>query len=381
MRQFERSPSSSAWTPGDKPEFPADFTADEMEFAGELRDLFAVEREELPPHFTQTLLENERHTAAERGFEERLTYRVFRRLRLRRDLALRPARRSPRPVARAWRAKAMRPLGSAIAAALALMILTMVLATPSFADGLRLIFGQTGVTQTARYPSHVQSYGSHGTMPHAAAFDPSMPLGWLGRSNGHYLYKGVRLQDPTPWSKGAIVELQYQLDGNVQGSGLLDIREFQINPHDAAVLQVVQAPYATPATINGNVPAVYVDGIWMPRAAHRVMDMMSGDTLDTPYVWESGTRSELIFEVGNVIYWMVGDQRDGMDQNELVRLAGQIVPVQPASLQLSRVALSMAGNSLADTFGFPASGHELYQVIPVSAAPNAGAGWFVASTS
>ncbi len=377
MRQFERSRNSSAWTPGDKSEFPADFSAEEMELAGELRDLFAIEREELPPRFTETLLENERLAAAERGFEERMAYRVFRRLRLRRDLALGPARRR-----QLWalRSAAIRPLGAAIAAAVVLMVVTMVLATPSFADGLRLILGQTGVTQTARYPSHVRSSGTHGSAQRATAFDPSMPLEWLGRSDGRYLYKGVRLQDPTVWSKGAIVELQYQVDGNVQGSGLLDIREFQINPQDAAVLQVVQTPYATPTTVNGNL-AVYVDGTWRPRAARRVMDMMSGSGSSDPFVWEPSTRSELIFEIGSVIYWIVGDQRDGMDQDELVRLAGQLQPVQPESLQLSRVALSMAGNSLTDILDGPDQGYELYEVVPLGSAPGAGTSWFVTSTS
>ena len=380
MRQFERSRNSSAWTPGDKSEFPADFSSEEMEFAGELRDLFAVEREELPPRYTQTLLENERLTIAEQGFEERLAYRVFRSLRLRRDLALGPrSRRERNPRSRLRRPAAMRPLASAVAAVLMLMVAAMVLATPSFADGLRLILGQTGVTQTARYPTHVRSYGTHGSPPRATVFDASMPLRWLGRTDGRYLYKGVRLQDPEIWSKGAVVELQYQVDGNVQGSGLLDIREFQINPQDAAVLQVVQTPYATPATVDGSIPAVYVDGAWMPRTAHHVMDMMSGGMSD-PFVWESGTRSELIFELGNVIYWMVGDQRDGMDQDELVQLAGQLQAVQPASLQMSRVALSMAGSSLANTFGAD-QGIELYEVVPRGAVPDAGQSWFVASTS
>lgn len=384
MRKFERSQSSSAWTPGNMSEFPADFSAEEMEIAGELRDLFAIEREELPPRFAETLLENERLAGAERGFEERLTYRVFRRLRVRRDLALGPATRRPLFARgpRTWspRPAAMRPLASAVAAALVLMVVAMVLATPSFADGLRLILGQTGVTQTARYPSQVRSSGTHGSAQRATAFDRSMPLEWLGHSDGRYLYKGVRLEDPTVWSKGAIVELQYQVDGNVQGSGLLDIREFQINPHDAAVLQVVQTPYASPATVSGGIPAVYVDGIWMPRAAHRVMDMMSSNSTSEPFVWESGTRSELIFEIGSVIYWMVGDQRDGMDQDELVRLAGQLQAVQPENLQLSRVALSMAGSSLADIFGGPDQGYELYEVVPLGMAPGAGTGWFVAST-
>jgi hypothetical protein len=381
MRQFERFRTSSAWTPGDEPEFPADFSADEMEFADELQDLFPVAREELPPRYLQTLLESERVAAAEPGFEEQLTYQVFRRLQLRRDLAL-----GGRPRWRPWMQRALRPLrpmAGAVAAVLVLMVVTMVLATPSFADGLRLIFGQTGVVQTQRYPTHVQSYGTHGSMGHAAAaatLDPTMPLEWLGRTNGRYLYRGVRLEDATVWSKGAIVDLQYQVDGEVQGTGLLDIREFQINPKDAAVLQVVQTPYATPATVGNNIPAVYVDGIWMPRSAHPVMDMSSGDP-SAPFIWESGTRSELIFELGNVIYWMVGDQRDGMDQSELVRLAGELTAVKPATLQFSRVALSMAGYSLSSSFDNAIEGHELYEVVPRSAVPGGSQGWFVASTS
>ncbi|MFI5274498.1 MAG: hypothetical protein ACHQ4H_15820 [Ktedonobacterales bacterium] len=386
MSEFERFRRSSAWTGGAEPEFPGDFSADEVDFATELQSLFVVEHEELPPLYAQTLLENERLRAAEHSLGQMTAYRVFQRLRLRRDLALGETRRGFG--ARQWgdrlRSRAQtvsRPMAGAMAALMAVMVLTVVLASPSFASGLRLILGQTGVVQTARYPSGVRPYGKHGATQHSTNFDAHMPLAWLGRVNGNYLYKGVQLQDAQEWSKGAIVDLQYQIGVHTDGTGVVDIREFQLNSSRyAAVLQVVATGSATPTQINSTTPAVYVDGTWMPRGIRRPTAMTSDGGSSAPFVWETGTRSELIFEQHGVIFWMVGDQRDGTDMDTLVKLAGQFQAVQPAALQPTKVALLMAGSKLLDTIRDPDMGHEVYQEVAAGTAPDAGPGWFVAST-
>src|SRR5258707_5066103 len=84
MGRFERdNGGSGAWT-GDDTEnlFRDDFSSEEAEFAGELRELFAPECEELPPLFTQTMLGNAHHTPADGDFERRMAHRVRRRLNL-----------------------------------------------------------------------------------------------------------------------------------------------------------------------------------------------------------------------------------------------------------------------------------------------------------
>lgn len=384
MSRFERSSTRSAWTGGRaerRGRVPDDFSSDERDFAAELNALFSPEAEELPPLYAQTLLDNERHAPTERGFEQRLAYRVFQRLHLRRDLGLRPMWRLPLVAGLAERMGGLRrPLVGAMAAAMTLMLLTIVLATPSFADGLRIILGHTGVTQLPSYPTSVQSSRRHGdAAPQPASLDPTMPLAWLGRNNSDYLYKGMRLEN-VDWASGPMVDIQYAVAGSTQGSGLLDIREFRINPAYEAVLQVVQTGYAFQTSV-GDSRAVYVDGTWMPRASRWPM-RMDGDgdpSQYLQYVWVAGQRSELILERNGVIFWIVGDQRDGMDQNALVHVAEMLQDVKPAALQPSRLVLLLAGDSLAESFQEPL-GHEVLQIIPIGAPNEAGGGALVAST-
>lgn len=84
MSMFERASTGSAWTDSDDEElnFPDDFSREEATFARELRDIFAPEREDLPPLYIPTLIDHEWHTSIESAFEQKLTCRVFHRLRL-----------------------------------------------------------------------------------------------------------------------------------------------------------------------------------------------------------------------------------------------------------------------------------------------------------
>ena len=84
MGRFERANrGSGAWTGDDTDNlFPDDFSYEEAEFAGELRELFAPEREELPPLFTQTMLGDAHHTPVDTELERRMAHRVRRQLNL-----------------------------------------------------------------------------------------------------------------------------------------------------------------------------------------------------------------------------------------------------------------------------------------------------------
>lgn len=380
MSGFERANPGDAWTEGPDAEesfFPDDFSVDEAAFASELRELFALEREELPPLYTQTLLNDERLEVAEVGFEQKLTYRVMRRLRLQRSplfehhyltLILTALRESL--------FRMSRPLAASLTTVMFVMALTVAISTPSFAEGVRILLGQTGVQQVPAYPTNVRApivlhKGAH----HRLAFDPGMPLTWLGPTAGNYLYQGVRLQEPTEFSQGPIVEMQYTLDGHTGGSGVLDIREFQVNDKYSAVLQVIQEGSQSLVKF-GDTPAVYVNGTWAPRGvSHQVMD--GGDD-QFHWQWQPGVRSELIFEIDGVVYWIVGDQRDGMQQNELLRIASLLKPTDSRELQPNKLTLRLAGTSLAYSFSDPI-GHEVYAEVASSDSPGTGAAAFVSS--
>jgi hypothetical protein len=101
---------------------------------------------------------------------------------------------------------------------LLLIVLALMAATPTFAQSLREILGQTGVVQVKGAPTAGPSPSSpqkHDKRAGSAApqvtFDPKMPLFWLGTSAGPYSYEDTELEQATAWSKGAIVDIQYGL--------------------------------------------------------------------------------------------------------------------------------------------------------------------------
>lgn len=364
MSGFERDSGGGAWTTDDKDEaYPEDFSLDEARFASELRELFCAEREVLPPLYAQTLLGDEQIPVPDQGFEHRLVYRVFRRLSLpRRPLADR------RRLVVSWHEvldpilHVTRPMAAAFTALLLVMVFSIVVASPSFAAGLRILLGHTGVEQVASYPSHVQrrpqaSFDSNPDNVYSLTAAASLPLDWLGLTSGNYVYQGARAEDVTPWSKGPVVDIQYQLTGPHVGTGLLDIREFQVSDAYSAVLAVVKAGSTTEVQLPDGTNAVYIDGTW--AGSHNL--------------WQSGVRSELVFEEGGLVFWVVGDQRDGMGQDVLVRLMGMLQPVSPRVLEQSDFGVRFVGHSLAVSFQQPV-GTDVVKAIPAGQLADSGTG-------
>jgi len=373
MNGFERAHNSDAWTTDRHPSYPDDFSEEELELASDLRDLFPPEQDALPPLYVQTLLGDTAYDPAERGFEHKITYRVFRELDL---------KRPPLHLGQRWRphmsdlrdslSGLSRPVAASIGVFFVFMVLTIILASPSFAAGLRIILGQTGVTTVERYPSHVQ-HDTHIAHAHKAVAKPTFPMMWLGLSADNYTYQETRLLDPTGWSQGPIVDMQYSLPSHTTGSGILDIREFQVSNAYQAVLQVVQAGSATEVNV-GPYTGVYVDGTWMPREPQRPPSSTS--TLEPTYVWTSGVRSELILERDGVVFWIIGDQRDGTNMTELVNLAQLLIPAKASELQAPRMSLHMLADSIVTTFEYP-QGREVYQLVPHGVAMDSGAGEYI----
>lgn len=195
-----------------------------------------------------------------------------------------------------------------------------------------------------------------------------MPTFWLGTSLGNYVYQGMRTLAPEQYSHGSIVDLQYVLSERTPhqtGSGVIDIREFQISDALSAVLQSVQEGSTTSTSVNG-LPAVYVDGMWVVTQGQRT-------------VWQKGARSMLIFERDGVIFWIVGDQRDGVGQAQLTQVASHMVPVSMMSLMESdllsvRLIGAQLSSSLRNPIGYNT---ELLKVIPRDVSPDTAVGEFV----
>jgi len=360
--------------------YPDDFSPDEAEFASELRGLFNSACEDLPPLYTQTLLENTHTPTAGPGFEQKTAYRVFRRLSLARTpLSQRGQFSTSRPSWRALRG-APRPLALSFSLLMVFMVVTMVLASPAFSAGVRILLGQTGVEQVHGYPTHVRptAVNKNTDGAPAAPLTTTMPISWLGPTAGSYNYLGTQLFAPTDWSNGPIVDIQYTLPQPSAGPGVLDIREFEVSSQVAAVLQVVQDGSATPVQL-GDTPAAYVNGAWMPLVNHNPsMSMAGADNSPEPaYVWVFGQRSELIFERNGVIFWIVADQRDGTGESQLVQLVQHLAPFDLQQEQLmDKFNLRFVDGSLASLFRAPI-GMEVYDIVQKGTSPVSGTDGFV----
>jgi len=336
--------------------FPNDFSPDEIEFATELRQFFAVEREELPPLYVQTLLQDERCLPVPLGYERAVTTRVFTRLCL--GFARVTAKRAVllsgsslvETIAQvnASSRKAVASVGMVVMA----MVMTMLFTSPSFAQGLQVLLGQTGVQQVASYPAEgdITDASQLGVAVSHSTFIPS----WLGPAYADYRYQAAWTLAPEPWSKGPIVEVQYGLPTPTSGSGVIDIREFQVSDQYAAVLQVVQAGAANEIKVDGT-SAVFVDGAWQTQASRRS-------------TWMYGTRSELIFERNGVIFWIVGDPHSGMNQERLIDISRQLTPSALLLRGVGGASVQSVGGELTGWLRNRASG-ELYALVPLGEAP------------
>lgn len=376
MSGFERSDSPEshdASGAGERP-WPDDFTLEDKQFATELHDLFPIEHEELPPLYIETLLGSDICTPLESSDVRRMIYQVRRKAGLPRK---RLFTRQWAPGA--WASdlsvddvtSAVKRVSKPVLAVVTLLIFCMLgsmyLATPSFAQGVRLLFGNTGAQQVVRYPGNVA------TEQHVTATKSpvaTMPVFWLGASTNDFVYQGMRTLPQEQYSRGPILDIQYVLSERTSqqtGSGLIDIREFQISDAWSAVLQSVQAGSASVVSVNG-LPAVYVDGMWVTAPGQRT-------------TWQSGTRSMLIFEQQGVIFWIVGDQRDGMGQAQLVQLASQMSQTTMNTLvQSNLLSVRLVGAQLSSILRNPMGYNtELLTLIPRDASPSTAAGEFVTS--
>ena len=379
MSGFERStgpePSPERHdAPGGLP-WPDDFKPEERQFAEELRAFFPVEAEELPPLYIETLMGDARSAPLDDADVRRMIHAVERKLDLpRAPLFTRQwapsAWADQVSVSRVARSvqRASRPLVAVVALLIFCMMASMYLATPSFAQGLRLLFGNTGVQQIRNYPSPSAVTQERQAPASLGAQSAPMPTFWAGSTISDYVYQGMRTLPQQEYTRGPILDIQYVLSERTAqqtGDGSLDIREFQLANTFSAVLQSVQEGSASVTSVNG-LPAVYVDGMWVQSQGQRTS-------------WVTGTRSMLIFERDGVIFWIVGDQRDGLGEAQLVQVASQMAPTTMSALvQSNLLSVRLIGAQLSASMRDPIGYNtELLKVIPRSDSPQDAAGEFV----
>jgi len=325
---------------------PADFNEEDLAFVEELYTLFTPEE---PLDNIQTLLASEdlRYYSLEPGFEQKTSARVFRRLKLRRRLL-----HTPRSVLSSFNygissISARRSLLASAAAFMLILLLTVAFTAPSFAAGLTILLqgARGGVYLANNYPKNVHTLThkqklwqntaknqSHQISLSGAQQQLHFQLYWPESLPGNYALDSAYLYQTadTPWADGPVVELVYDVYGvTPKGTGQIVIREFKPNED---VLQLVQDNAAHPiqADHQGQPQAIYVDGQWIPHG--------------TAFLWAMGGRCELIYQQNGVLFWIAGDQRDGVGEKQLWTIAQSLHPVAD-----SRRFLLMKGESTVVT--------------------------------
>jgi len=335
---------------------PADFGEEDLAFVEELNALFSPEEEELPPYFAQTLLESEdpRFYPVEPGFEKKTSVRVFRDLKLRRPLYHNPRSLLGAVTTGMRGISARRSLLAFTAAFMFMILITVAFTAPSFAQGMAILLqgARGGVYQVhnfpriVRRPPHSHQHSSNaqpGPISLLAAlqqlhFSMYWPA-WVPRNyslDSIYLYQA---KDQS-WSDGPVVELVFSLpDAGAapKGTGQIVIREFKPSEE---VLQVVQdnAWHTIQNDQYGLPDAIYVNGQW------------NGQWLPPtgkPPQWAPGGRSEVIYGQNGVVFWIAGDQRDGIDETTLWQIA-QSMQTKIPFIHQARLEITVQQAALSD---------------------------------
>jgi hypothetical protein len=315
---------------------PTDFGEEDLAFAQELNTIFSAEKEELPPYFVQTLLASEESLfqPVESGFEHKTRARVFRRLKLRRRLFNTPRSAFSAFITGISSIYARGSLLASMAAFTLIMLVTVAFTAPSFASGMAILLhgARSGVYRVHDYPKVVH------TVPQTTINDQSeqIPLSealqqlhfrmyWPQSLPSNYSLDSIYLYQATDqgWADGPIIELVYDLSGvTPKGTGEIVIREFKPNED---VFQLVQDRAVHPIQIeqDGLPKAIYVDGQWISR----------GRFLPK---WAYGERSELIYQQNGVVFWIAGDQYDGIGEKALWNTAQSLQLLPYSRLMLMR---------------------------------------------
>lgn len=328
MNEFERPGKSAEQEPLfcslQQDNRPCDFSEDDFAFAEELNALFSPEIEALPPYYVPTLLDSSDQCfePVGRGFEYRTKVHVFRRLKLRRRLF--NTRSSPFSALSVDYAPTRRPLLMLAATFLCVMLLTVAFTGSSFASGVGLLLRGSSNGRIYQFPHSplglVQSPANSGQGVYvspdeelsllAAQQHMSFPI-YLSQDPSYFLHQiNLYVDLNQQWSDGPVLEFEYDVSlspDTPQRTAKIWVREFKPKAN-VDVLQLVTASALKQEDDEGQAGAIYVDGQWETRG-------------ENPPVWVSDQRSELVYQLNGVIFWIAGDQRDGIDKNQLVRIS------------------------------------------------------------
>jgi len=297
---------------------PQDFSEEDIAFAQELNSCFVLDEEKVPPYFVQTLLEpdNPRFRVVEHGFEEKTRARVFRRLNLRRRL-----------FKQRWSSLGVMPAASLrrswlvlVAACMLFVLFTVAFTGQSFVEGVSFLLrdAHAGVYQVHAYPMALlaPSYDQNNDQSSQISLMEAQqrlhfPMYWPLVTPKNFDLDNINLFQNTKqmWADGPILELQYDYSSpgaSAHGSGEIAILEFK--PNDSVLQIIGGAPQTVLADAKGTPEAIYVDGQWVSlnKYSHR---------------WITGGRNELIYQRKGIVFWIVGDQRDGIDKDVLLSMA------------------------------------------------------------
>ncbi len=324
---------------------PQDFSEEDIVFARELNSFFALEEEKVPPYFAQTLLEpdNPRFQVAGYGFEEKTRARVFRRLNLRRRL-----------FNQRWSSRGVMPVLPlrhswlvVVAACLLFVLFTVAFTGQSFVEGVSFLLkgAHAGVYQMHAYPmamaiqapSYTQNNDQSGQISLTDAQQRlHFPMYWPQVTPKNFNLDGINLFQNTKqtWADGPILELQYDYASPgtpAHGSGEIAVLEFK--PTDSVLQVIGGAPQTVLADAKGNPEAIYVDGQWISLNRYS-------------YHWITGGRSELIYQRDGIVFWIVGDQRDGIDKDILLSIAQSLQIVEAS--RFMHVGVQMTATQLVN---------------------------------
>ena len=338
-----------------EPALPDDFSEEDVVFAQELSALFSAPDEILPPYYAQTLLQAEdpRYTAVDNVFAQKTNARVFRALKLRRRLFSR--HRSPLgAIGETLRDITTRKSFLAWAATLMLtMMLTVAFTAPSFEQGVSMLMrgSRNGVLKVHTAPRvhhdagslyNTRSWSTYPTQVPLITVGHmlSFPIYWPKWIPANYTLDSIKIYEySNTWADGPIVDLVYDIDTNhtnLKGTGQIVVREFK--PVEQ-VLQVVKDGNVYPIDpdqYGDNPRAIYVDGQWMSTSKV------------SPLIWRHGGRSEVIYQQNDVVFWIAGDQRDGIDQQVLWKMAQslQTMPKMTPALLKNIIATILLPSNL-----------------------------------
>ena len=316
-------------------EVPPDFGEDDLIFAHELNSIFSPEQEELPPYFVQTLLasEDQLFRPVEPGFEHKTRARVFRRLKLHRRLV-----RTPRSIFDAFISglSNIYARGSLLASAVAfmlIMLVTVAFTAPSFASGVAILLhgSHGGVYQVSTYPKGVHTFLHHHRPVRINVNNQSEQLTVLAAEQQlhfniyyprslprNYSLDSISLlhgEEPL-WINGPVIELVYSTTQiKPKGTGQIVIREF-LPTEEVLPVVLDKAAHRIQVDQYGQPAAIFINGQWQPIGKNSNK-------------WFFGGRSELIYQQNGVLFWIAGNQNDGIGENVLWNLAQSLSQTVP----------------------------------------------------